>query len=137
MKNASTLCFLLCGTLGSQSPQSIRPTGSFRLVGLIHDAKALNQAHDVEVQGGVAFVAGKGGNLALVDISKAGLPRLLASLRNPVEFEDAETVLPLGDVLFLGSRDFFAIDIRDPAHPKVLKKISQRPRVDRINGMSH
>jgi hypothetical protein len=53
-----------------------------------------------------------------------------------VEYEDAETVLPMGDVLLLGTRDFFAIDISNPASPEVLKKISDRPRIDRINGMA-
>ena len=45
-------------------------------------------------------------------------------------------MLPMGNVLLLGARDFLAIDVSDPARPKVTKTISDRPRIDRINGMA-
>ena len=127
---------LLMTPLGAESPESIRPPGSLKLVGVLHDPRALNRAHDVELQGNIAYVPGKGGNLALVDVSNPSAPKLLSALVDPVEYEDAETVLPMGDVLLLGARDLFAIDVRDPRHPKVLKKITGRPRLDRINGMA-
>ena len=38
------------------------------LVGVLHDEHALRRPHDVELQGDVAFVPGKGGSLALIDI---------------------------------------------------------------------
>jgi hypothetical protein len=107
-----------------------------RLAGFLHDDRALNRAHDVQLQGNVAFVAGKGGSLALIDVSRATAPRLISALVDAAEYEDAETVLPMGDVLLLGARDFFAIDIRDVTRPRVLRKISDRPRIDRINGMA-
>ena len=88
----------------------------------------------MELQGDFASVAGKGGSLAIINVAEPAAPRLVSALVDPVEFEDAETVLPMGNVLFLGTRDFFSIDIRDPAKPRVLKKISERPRIDRING---
>lgn len=127
---------LLAALLPAQSPESIRPEGSLRLAAIVHDPKALGRAHDVEVQGNIAFVAGKNGSIALIDISKPAKPRLLSALVDSKEFEDAETVLPHGDILFVGTRDFLAIDIHDPKQPKVLKKISDRPRIDNINGMA-
>jgi len=36
----------------------------------------------------------------------------------------------------LSARDLFAVDIRDPKHPMVLKKIADRPRVGKINDMT-
>ena len=122
--------------LHAGSPESIRPAGSMRLAGFVHDPKALARAHDVELQGNIAFVPGKGGNVALIDIADPSRPQIISCLCDPAVFEDAEAVLPQGDVLFVGARDFFAVDIRDPKHPKVLKKITDRPRVDKINDMT-
>jgi hypothetical protein len=130
------ILLLFAALLPAESPESIRPAGSLRLVAVVHDPKALGRAHDVELQGNIAFVAGKTGSIAFIDISKPSKPRLLSVLADSKEFEDAETVLPHGDVLYAGTRDFLAIDIRDPAQPKVLKKISDRPRIDNINGMA-
>jgi hypothetical protein len=122
--------------VAAASTEVVRPPGTLKLVGLIHDDRALNRAHDVELQGDLAFVAGKGGSLAIIDVADPTAPKLVSSLVDPVEFEDAETVMPMGNVLFLGTRDFLSIDISDPAKPRVLKKISDRPRIDLINGMA-
>lgn len=108
---------------------------ALELVGVLHDEHALRRPHDVELQGDVAFVPGKGGSLALIDVSNPAKPILLSALVDPVGLEDAETVLPLGDVLLLGTRDFHAVDVSDPRQPRILKTISDRPRVDSINGM--
>ncbi len=118
------------------SPESIRPAGVLELVGLVHDNQALSRAHDVELQGDFAFVPGKGGSLAIINVADRAAPKLVSALVDPLAYEDAQTVLPAGDVLFLGTRDFFSIDIRDPSKPRVLKKISDRPRIDFINGMA-
>jgi len=109
---------------------------SFALVGLLHDDTALDRPHDVELQGNIAYVPGKGGSLAIIDVSDVTKPKLLSSLVGFGGLEDAETVLPMGDVLLLGTRDFLAVDVSDPTHPKVVKHISDRPRIDRINGMA-
>ena len=132
------------------------------MVGLLRDDAALNRAHDVELQGDVAYVPGKGGSLALIDVADPERPRLLSSIVDAELIEDAETggsgaaalpadsmmtawylrtaysetVLPLGDVLLLGSRDFHAVDVSDPTQPRILKTIRQRPGIDRINGMA-
>ncbi|HID24383.1 MAG TPA: hypothetical protein EYP14_18565 [Planctomycetaceae bacterium] len=108
----------------------------FVLVGLVHDDEALNRPHDVEVQGGLAFVAGKGGSLAILDVSDVTRPRVLSALVGLEQLEDAETVLPMGNVVPVGSRDFLAVDVSDARRPMVVKRISNRPRIDRINGMA-
>ncbi len=109
---------------------------AFTLVGLIRDDEALNRAHDVELQGGIAFVPGKGGSLAIIDVSDVTKPKLLSSLFGLEAMEDAETVLPVGDILLVGTRDFLAVDVSDPTKPKIVKRISDRPRIDYINGMA-
>ena len=90
---------------------------SFSLVGLLHDDVALDRPHDVELQENVAYVPGKGGSLAIIDVSNVTKPKLLSSLVGLEGLEDAETVLPMGDVLLLGTRDFLAVDVSDPANP--------------------
>jgi len=109
---------------------------SFSLVGLLHDDVALDRPHDVEIQEDIAYVPGKGGSLAIIDVSDVTEPRLLSSLVGLEGLEDAETVLPMGDILLLGTRDFLAVDVSDPRNPVVKKKISDRPRIDLINGMA-
>ena len=106
------------------------------LVGLLHDDRALSRPHDVELQGDIAYVPGKGGSLAIIDVSDPAQPRLLSSMVDPVGLEDAETILPMGDILLLGTRDFLAIDVSDPRRPVIKKRISDRPRIDRINGIA-
>jgi len=103
---------------------------------LLHDDVALNRPHDVELQDNIAYVPGKGGSLAIIDVSDVTKPKLFSSLAGSEELEDAETVLPMGDILLLGTRDFLAVDVRDPARPKIVKHISDRPRIDKINGMA-
>jgi hypothetical protein len=105
------------------------------LIGVLRNDSALNGAHDVEVRDGIAYVAGKGGNLAIIDVSNPTAPALLSSIVDASLIEDAETVLPVGDVLLLGARDLFAIDVSDPRKPTILEHISDRPKIDRINGM--
>lgn len=108
---------------------------TFTLVGLLHDDSALNRPHDVELQGDVAYVPGKGGSLALIDISDVRQPTLLSSLTGIEAMEDAETVMPMGDILIVGTRDFLSVDVSDPRNPVIITRISDRPRVDKINGM--
>ncbi|MDZ7638202.1 MAG: hypothetical protein U5J83_08135 [Bryobacterales bacterium] len=119
------------GDSAAPSAESVRPAGTLELVGFVHDDRALNRAHDVEIQGDFAFVAGKGGSLAIVNIADPSAPKIVSALADPVEYEDAETVLPMGNVLFLGTRDFFAIDISDPATPRVSEDRS--PSADRFH----
>ncbi len=130
-KSIFVILYLLL--VGTWSPAENHNAEPFSLVGLLHDDEALNRAHDVELQGNIAFVPGKGGSLAIIDVSDVTKPKLLSSL---LDLEDAETVLPMGEILLLGTRDFLAIDISDPRNPIILKRISDRPRIDFINGMA-
>jgi len=109
---------------------------AFSTVAVLHDEIALNGAHDVELQGRFAFVAGKGGSLAIVDVADPARPRIVWSRRDEVQFADAETVLPAGDFLFVGTRDFVSVDIRDPLRTTVAQTISDRSQIDRINGFA-
>ena len=61
--------------------------------------------------------------------------RVQASRRDPRALTDAETVLPAGPHLFLGTCDFLVLDIRDPRRPTITHKIEDRSRIDHINGM--
>jgi hypothetical protein len=103
---------------------------------LSHD-EALSAAHDVELFGNLAFVAGKGGSLAIVDISKPEKPFLLWFRHDKKELEDAQTVLPFVQHLLLGTRDFFSINISNPETPVFASKVTGRSegKIDRINGM--
>lgn len=105
------------------------------LVSVVEDKQALNRPHDVELQGELAFVPGKGGSLAIVDVSDLKQPRVVWSRGAGREFEDAQTVLLNGPHLYVGARDFFALDIRQPRQTAILERISDRPRIDAINGM--
>ncbi len=111
------------------------PPEAIELVGVLRDEDALRRPHDVELSGNVAFIPGKGGSLALVDVSDPARPALLSAVVDSQELEDAQTVLPLGDVLLLGTRDFHSVDISDPNQPKILETIRDRSRIDKINGM--
>lgn len=127
---AAALPALLCACAPPPGPPQ-----ALELVGVLHDENALRRPHDVELSGDIAFVPGKGGSLALIDISDPAQPTLLSALTDLPELEDAEAVLPLGETLLVGTRDFLSVDVSDPRQPKVLKTIGDRERIDKINGM--
>jgi len=109
---------------------------SITVVSTLVDADALARPHDVELVGDLAFVPGKAGSLAIIDIADPASPSILWHINEDSErMEDAETVLLTPPFLFLGSNDFNSIDISDPLHPVFLKTISDKPRIQRINGM--
>lgn len=105
------------------------------LVSVLHHEEALSRPHDIEVRGKLAFVAGKGGSVAIVEIGDPQRPRLLWWKNDPHELDDAQTVLPSEHHMFLGARHFFSIDVLEPGQPVFCKKVTDRPRIDRINGM--
>ncbi|MBI1356738.1 MAG: hypothetical protein GC160_20550 [Acidobacteria bacterium] len=126
------IAWLALAACGSAPPAAERP--GLELIGRLRDDGALARAHDVELLGDIAAVPGKGGSLALVDVSEPGRPRLAGSLSG---LGDAETVLPIGDgLLLLGSRDLHVVDVSNPAAPAIVATVEDRPRVDRINGMA-
>lgn len=113
-------------------------TGStLSVVAVLHVETALARTHDIEIRDGIAYLAGKGGSLAVVDVKQPAMPKLLWCVRDPVAYADAETVLPLGkDRLLVGTRDLLLFDVANPAQPKLLASIKDRPRVDTINGFA-
>ena len=81
------------------------------------------------------YEASKGGSLAIVDVKQPLSPTLVWFEKTPLEYEDAETMLPLeGNRLLVCTRDLFLFDVSDHANPKQLVAIKDRPRVVTING---
>ena len=126
-----TAFLLLLATMAGAAP---RPDVVFSIVSMTLHDQALAGAHDVELQGNLAFVPGKWQSLSIIDIANPKQPEIVW-FKNDPEIPDSETVLPAGDALFLGTRDFLTLDISRPQKPKILSKISGQPRIDRINGM--
>lgn len=132
------------------------PAGELVVAAILRDEVALTGAHDIELRDGLAFIAGKGftrrnlpssgvfpygagkgGSLAIVDVRQPASPRLLWHATEPLALEDAETVLPLGGGrLLVGTRDIHSFDVSDPANARHLATLSDRPRVDTINGFA-
>lgn len=74
MKRFSMLtCFAIVLTWGICAAEDSRtPLAAFTIVSkLVHD-DAFSGAHDVELSGHLAFVPGKGGSNAIVDIDRFG-----------------------------------------------------------------
>jgi hypothetical protein len=129
---------------------------SLTLAAVLRDEAALTGAHDIEVRDGLAYIAGKGftrrnlpangvfpyeagkgGSLAIVDVKQPSAPKVLWHADTPLAYEDAETVLPLGhNRLLVGTRDVFLFDTSNPAKPRQLAALKNRPRVDIINGFA-
>ncbi len=137
---------------GQSSPAAL---SSLTLAAVLHDEAAFAGAHDIEVRDGIAYIAGKGfttralpgngifpyakgkgGSIAIVDVKQPSAPKLLWHTREPLAFEDAETVLLLDrDRVLIGTRDVFLFDVSNPAKPQQLAALKERPRVDIINGL--
>lgn len=108
-----------------------------QVVAVLRDETGLAGAHDIEVRDGRAYLAGKGGSLAIVDVRQPATPKRLWSVRDSGKYEDAETVRPLDSHrLLIGTRDVWLFDVSNPAQPKQLAKIENRPQVDTINGFA-
>lgn len=114
--------------------RAAKSTEPFSIVSMTLHDQALAGAHDVELQGDLAFVPGKWRSLSIIDIANPKKPRIVW-FKHDSEIPDSETVLPDGNTLFLGARDFLTLDISNPKKPEVLSKVSGQPRIDRINGM--
>ena len=108
---------------------------AFTVASVVSHAEAFDRPHDIELLGDLAFVPGKGGSLAILDVSNPRSPTLLWHRHAPDDLDDAETVLPLADRLLLGTHDFISIDVSDPSQPVFQGRVVDRTRVSRINGM--
>jgi hypothetical protein len=107
----------------------------FSIVSMTLDDEALARAHDVELSGNLAFVPGKGGSTAILDVADPAHPEILWYLRDEELTPDSETVLVVGDHLLLGTKNFHVLDVSKPSKAKVLKTVRDPKRIDRINGM--
>jgi hypothetical protein len=108
---------------------------SFSVAAVLVHEQAFDRPHDVELQGDLAFVPGKGGSIAIVDVSQPTEPRLVWHRHDAKGLDDAETVLPAGDRLILGTHDIHVLDLRDPKQPVFEIRLNTRPKISNINGM--
>lgn len=108
---------------------------AFRITAVLKDDEALNEAHDVELWGELALVAGKGGAVAVVEVAEPQSPRLVWFRRDRERLADAETVLLMEDRLLLGARDFHSLDLSDPRSPTIDATLADRSKIDTVNGM--
>lgn len=120
-----------------------------KCLSILHDVAALGGAHDIELQGSFAYVGGKGkggnrtpphapGSFGVVDISDPRHLRVAGHLEWPPEngkWVQAETVLPAGDICFVGGTYFWSVDVSNPSRPVVLECL-RSPEIESINGMS-
>ncbi len=129
----AALAALLCvsSLLAAELPRPTAPP--FSVASILQHPQALARPHDVEVHDRLMFVPGKGGSIAIIDVGDPARPRLLWWTRHPED--DAQTVLCHDGHLLVGTRDFFSIDITQPRQARICKRLRDRPRIDRINGM--
>ena len=135
MRYLTAGCFLLFATAISGHLNAETASEKwFSVVSILKHKEALGRAHDVELSGDLAFVPGKDGSIAIIDIAQPQDPQLLWYKEG---LGDSETVLLYGNHLLLGTNDFYSVDISDPKHPVFLKQISEPTdgRIDKINGM--
>lgn len=108
---------------------------SLTLVSVL-EHEGLAGAHDIEVREGVAYVAGKTGRVAILDVSDPARPSLLSTISTDEEsaLNNAETVLLVDDTCLLGTNALLALDISHPSAPTITRIVDDE-RIDRINGM--
>lgn len=154
--SSTALCTALVLFQASAMRLQAAEPDSLTIVAVLLDEMALTGAHDIEVRDGLAYIAGKGftsralpsngkypyekskgGSLAIVDVKQPDAPKLLWSASTPLDYEDAETVLPLGgNRLLVGTRETLLFDVSQPARPKLLARRKDRPQVDTTNGFA-
>jgi hypothetical protein len=108
---------------------------SLSVVAVLRHEDALNEAHDVELDGEFAYVAGKGGSIAIIGVADPSRPELVWFRRDSEVLSDSETVLLAPGRLFLGTDDFHSIDVTNPRAPKFDATLSDRTKIHTINGM--
>lgn len=126
---------VLAETLAPRLTVGQQASDAFSVAAVLAHDQALAAAHDVEVAGHLAFIAGKGGSLAIIDVARPAEPRIVWFQHDPQGLLEAEAVLIDGRRLFVGTNDFLSLDVSDPAKPVFDARLSDRPRISRINGM--
>jgi hypothetical protein len=135
---SAAACLSLAGpssAIGQRTAETTRSDVSFRIAAIIRHDEALNEAHDVELQENRAYVAGKGGSIAIIDIADPRRPELIWYRRDRDGLADSETVLLAGDRLFLGTKGFRSINISNFRAPAIEKTLSDHTQINTINGM--
>ena len=120
----------------AESPGKNMP---IELITVLEHAEAIAGPHDIQLQRNYAFIPGKGargnvkhpGSFAVVNIANPRAPEITGYLSG---FTNAETVLPAGDICFLGGTHFHAIDISEPSNPQIAATLTDT-RINSINGM--
>ena len=126
-----------CTEVDAKLDVKVRGGDALEIAAILHDETAFNGAHDVEVDSGFAYVSGKGGSLATLNVKQAAAPNLLWSTRDPQAYEDAESVLPLrANQLLVGTRDVLLFDVSSRSKPKLLASLTDRKHIDKINGFA-
>lgn len=106
--------------------------GALEMVGWLHDPSALRGPHDCVVDRGTAWISGKYGSVAAIDLSDSEGVGVIVSLTEG--FDDAQTLLVLEQVLIVAATDVVALDISDPTRPRELSRLTDA-RLAEINGM--
>ncbi len=131
------LVLALPALFAAQESRADLPPAGLTLAAMLTDSEGLAGAHDIEIRNGIAYLAGKGGSIAIVDVRQPGAPKLLWSRRDSIGFEDSETVLSLeNERLLVGTRDVLLFDVSRPSAPRLINRLSQRPVIDTINGFA-
>ena len=120
-------CFFLVWMLLGCWQQPSTAAKPLEVLSVLQDDRAFSRAHDVEVQGPLAFFTGKGGSVAVVDVSQPEKPRLVWSQFDPQKINDGETVLPVGTHLLLGTNNLHALDFSN-----LLTAINKDPRAETL-----
>lgn len=122
--------------LGLASSLTAQPDG-LTVVAVLQDETALAGAHVIRMHAGLAYVAGKSGSLAIINVAQPSSPELLWSDQNAETYEDAQAVLPLDHGrLLVGARELLLFDVREPSKPALLATLRERPRIDQINSFA-
>ncbi|MFP4499686.1 MAG: LVIVD repeat-containing protein [Candidatus Hydrogenedentota bacterium] len=137
------LSLILWLSVLAPTPAVAGASGHLQLVSVL-EHPAVTGAHDIEVRGSYAYVAGKAnkplgrkaGRFAIVHIADPQRPKVVGSLSESDHpaLHNAQTVLLLGDTCLLGADALLAIDIADPSAPRITACIEDRT-IARINGM--
>jgi hypothetical protein len=113
----------------------MKPLLKYDQAAVIFDNYALRGAHDILVrEDGIAFVAGKFGSFAIVDVRNPLEPKVRGYF-GASEFNEAQTVFVRDDYCFLGGNWFCSIDVSDMDRPVVRKRIHS-PEMYQINGFA-
>lgn len=99
-------------------------------VGSIQDSTNIDGPHDVEIFQGYAYVAGKDGSFAIVDVSDPSNPTLEGSITSGMT--NPEVVIPWSaNIAFVAANDFHVINTSDTSSPKIATTLTIN---DKING---